>query len=292
MCFLGTSGNHMEETTGGKPFCHIVTCPFSYMIPPLFPFFPALHSAHSLNHLRLSPSPTLQLWRYEKLIYPIYSSWRHPASPTPSSNFHTHLALLVNVLGSPDSKVLNFLHFFPPPFLNLEIARLNMPQSATSCPCSHSLPCACSQRWRHTTQWQLQLVESSWEGSSGPTRTWKTLPQEYPNLLTLWIPYPAAKKSQREWLLLEWLVANKIQLFFLGHLLSCRAGWLRDPTWAPPATMAGGWLFQQLLAKPSSSWDTGLTRAWEPTPWPNLLCFVAGRKPRPDPICLFSRMCD
>lgn len=203
MCFPGTSGNHVEEPRGVKPLCHLATCPFSFIIPPLFPFLPALHSAHSLNHLRLNPFPASKLWRHGKLVYPRYSSWRHPASLTPSSNFHTHLALLVNEVGSPDSKVLNFLPFSPSPSLNWEMARLNMPQNAPSCLCLPSVPCACSLRCCHTTQWQLQLVESSWEGSSGWTRTWKAPLQEYPNLLTLWIAYPAAKKSQREWLLLE-----------------------------------------------------------------------------------------
>jgi len=33
--------------------------PASCTMTPLFPFFPALHSAHSLSHHRLSPSPTL-----------------------------------------------------------------------------------------------------------------------------------------------------------------------------------------------------------------------------------------
>lgn len=194
LCF---PGNPVEEPRGGKPLCHIATYPFSCMIPSCFPLFPALHSAHSLNYLRLSPFPTSKFWRHRKLIYLIYSSWKHRVSLTHNSNFHTRHVLLINALGSPDSKVLNFLNFFPPPFLN-------------------------------------------WEIASGPTRTWKALLQEHPNLLPLWITYPAAKKSQREWLLLKWLMANKIQLYLLGSLLNCRARWLRDFICAPPAIPALG----------------------------------------------------
>lgn len=141
--------------------------------------------------------------------------------------------------GQPRLKGFEFPSFLPTSFPELGNCKT---KRAPKC---HQLPlltfsplCVFSKMTPHNTM-AIAACGKLREGSSGPTRTWKTLPQEYPNLLTLWIPYPAAKKSQREWLLLEWLVADKIQLFFLGHLLSCRAGWLRDPIWAPPATMAG-----------------------------------------------------
>lgn len=92
LCF---PGNHVEEPRGRKPLWHIAPCPFSCMSPSRFPLFPALHSALSLNHLRLSPFTTSKLWRHRKLIYPKYSSWKHPASLTHNSNFHTRHMLLI-----------------------------------------------------------------------------------------------------------------------------------------------------------------------------------------------------
>lgn len=75
MCFSGTSGTRVkrkeEENSATWP-------PASCVTAALFLFSCALCSAHSLSLLRLSPSPTLELQRHGKLIYPIHSSKLRP----------------------------------------------------------------------------------------------------------------------------------------------------------------------------------------------------------------------
>lgn len=156
MCF---PGNHVEEPRRGKPLRHIL---------PLLLHDSSSLSCPLLSHLRLSPFPTLKLWRHGKSCISYIFFLKTPCFSDAQEQL-PH-SLCTPCQRSLDPNVSNFLHYSSSPFLNWEISRWNVPWNASSCPCFHSVPGAPSQRWCHTAQWP---VESSWEGSSAPTGTWK-----------------------------------------------------------------------------------------------------------------------
>lgn len=96
-------------------------------------------------------------------------------------------------------------------------------------------------------------------GGCGPRKAWKTLLQNKSNL-PCELPtlhgqdhssYITAKKSPREWLLLEWLTAKNVQLF--SWVLSSIAdqGDPKTPAWASPVTTC---THHSRFGSRSSSW--------------------------------------